>query len=82
MARKKNPPRKQILDPKPKISTKNSYEILNQLLEDEEIQDPHEPQQVKGKNQNPSPPTQIVKSTQKRGEMQMETSQCSWTIEI
>jgi hypothetical protein len=56
-AKKKNPPRKQIPDPRPKISTKNSYEILNQLPEDEEIQDPHkEPQQVKGKNQNPPPP--------------------------
>jgi hypothetical protein len=43
--RKKSPPRKQNPDPKPKISTKNSYEILNQLLEDEEIQDPHKEQQ-------------------------------------
>lgn len=54
-ARKKNPPRKQNPDPKPKISTKNSYEILNQLPEDEEIQDLHkEQQQGKGKNQTPS----------------------------
>jgi hypothetical protein len=53
--RKKNPPRKKNPDPKPKISTKNSYEILNQLPEDEEIQDPHkEQQQGKGKNQTPS----------------------------
>jgi len=55
MARKKNPPRKQIPYPKPKISTKNSYEILNQLPKDEEIQDPHnELQEGKGKNLTPS----------------------------
>jgi hypothetical protein len=39
-AKKKNPPWKQAPDPSQKISTKNSYEILNQLPEDEEIQDP------------------------------------------
>ena len=51
IARKKNPPIKQIPDPMPKISTKNSYEILNQLLEEEEIQDPHKESQ-QGKEQN------------------------------
>jgi len=54
-SRKKNPPRKQNPDPKRKIVTKNSYDILNQLPKDEEIQDPHkEQQQGKGKNQTPS----------------------------
>jgi hypothetical protein len=34
---KKNPPRKQNPNTAPKISTKNSYDILNQLPEDKEI---------------------------------------------
>jgi hypothetical protein len=53
--RKKNHPRKKNLDPKPKMSTKNSYGILNQLSEDEQIQDLHKEQkQGKGNNQTPS----------------------------
>jgi hypothetical protein len=50
--RKKNPPRKQNPDTAPKITTKNSYDILKQLSEDEEIQDPHKMKnQEKGKGQ-------------------------------
>jgi hypothetical protein len=40
-AKKKHPPRKQVPDLRQNIKTKNSYEILNQLPEDEEIQDLH-----------------------------------------
>jgi hypothetical protein len=36
-----NPSRKKNPDNTPKITTKNSYDILNQLSEEEEIQDPH-----------------------------------------
>jgi hypothetical protein len=38
---KKNPPCKQAVGPKPGISTKNAYDILIQLPEEAEIQDPH-----------------------------------------
>jgi hypothetical protein len=38
---KRNPPRKQNQDNTPKITTKNSYDILNQLPGEEEVQDPH-----------------------------------------
>jgi hypothetical protein len=39
--RKKNPTQGQIADPKPRIQTRNAYDILSQLPEEEEIQDPH-----------------------------------------
>jgi hypothetical protein len=52
-SRKKNPPKKQQSDPKPTILTKNSYEILNQLPEDEEIQDPHT-DKTTGEREEPS----------------------------
>jgi hypothetical protein len=63
-SRKKNLPRKQNPGTAPKISTKNSYDILNQLLEDEEIQDPHkEKNQEKGKGQASPSPTQNQEAT-------------------
>jgi hypothetical protein len=52
--KEETPPRRQITDHKPKILTKNAYDILSQLSEDEEIQDPHEGLQ-KNKDQNPIP---------------------------
>jgi hypothetical protein len=51
---KKNTPRRQTTDPKPRILTRNAYDILSQLPKDEEIQDPHEGLQ-KSKDQNPIP---------------------------
>ena len=57
MEKKKNPPRRQVPDPRKKITTKKSYEILNQLPEDEEIQDLHkESQHAQGETKNPPPP--------------------------
>jgi hypothetical protein len=57
--RKRNPPWKKNLDNAPKIITKNSYDILNQLSEEEEIQDPHKEKiQEKGKGQVAHPSTQ------------------------
>jgi hypothetical protein len=41
IGRQKNPPRKQNQSTIPKIPTKNSYDILNQLPEEEEIYNPH-----------------------------------------
>jgi hypothetical protein len=69
-AKKRNPPRRQIPDPRQKITTKNSYEILNQLPEDEEIQDPHkDSQQAQGDIPNPSPPPQSRETyTEERGD--------------
>jgi hypothetical protein len=83
--RKKNPPRKKNPDPGPKILTKNSYEILNQLPEDEEIQDPHKAKhQEKGKSQATPSMYKIKRLTQKRGGGggQMGTSRCSWMTTI
>jgi hypothetical protein len=57
-SKRRNPPKKQTTDPKQNIATKNSYEILEQLPEEEEVQDPHKnPQQpqAKGTQPNPSP---------------------------
>jgi hypothetical protein len=51
--RKKNPPRKQTANPRTRIQTREAYDILSQLPEDEEIQDPHDRPQ-KGKDQNPT----------------------------
>jgi hypothetical protein len=53
--RKKNPTRKQTADPRPRIQTRNAYDILSQLPEEEEVQDPHAGSQ-KGKAQNPATP--------------------------
>lgn len=61
--RKKNPPQKQEASPKPGISTKNTYDILSQLLEDEEIQDLHIGSQ-KGKDLSSIlPPSGLNKET-------------------
>jgi len=54
--RKKNPTQRKTTDPRPRISTRNAYDILSQLPEEEEVQDPHAGAQ-KGKVQNPEPPS-------------------------
>jgi hypothetical protein len=41
LGKKKNPPQKQTTSTAPKIPTKNSYDVLSNLPDDEEIQDPH-----------------------------------------
>ena len=69
-AKKRNSPTRQIPDPRQKITTKNSYQILNQLPKDEEIQDPHkELQQAHGDIPNPPPPPQSCETyTEERGD--------------
>jgi hypothetical protein len=69
-SKRRNPPRKKIPDSSQKIATKNSYEILDQLPEEEEIQDPHKDPQQKQKNSpniNPIPTTGET-HTEDRGE--------------
>jgi hypothetical protein len=47
--KRRNTAKKHPADPKPSIATKNPYEILEQLPEEEEVQNPH-------KNPQPPPP--------------------------
>jgi hypothetical protein len=57
---KRNPPRKKNPDNAPKINTKKSYDILNQLSKEDKIQDPcKEKIQEKGKGHAAHPSTQI-----------------------
>jgi len=57
--RKRNPPRRQNQGQKKNIATRNSYEILEHLPEEEEVQDPHKNlQQVQENTTNPPPPSQ------------------------
>jgi hypothetical protein len=59
--RRKNPSRKQNQSTIPKIPTKNSYDVLNQLPEEEEIQNPHQAtMQAKGKS------TEVPNTTQSK----------------
>jgi hypothetical protein len=57
--RKHHPPRKQTQENAQKIPTKNSYDILNQLLGEEEVGDPHKKdnqEKEKGKAKNQAEP--------------------------
>ena len=74
-SRRQNPPRKQIPDTSQKIATKNSYEILDQLPEEEEIQDPHRDPPQKSTNSpniNPNSATGKI-HTEDRGEGDEDT---------
>jgi hypothetical protein len=58
-SKKRNPPRRQIQGQQQNIATRNFYEILNQLPEEEEIQDLHKnPQQSPENPSDPTPPPQ------------------------
>jgi hypothetical protein len=78
IGQKKNPPRKKNPDTTPKITTKHSYDILNQPLEDEDIQDPHKVKnQEKGKIQAAHTSTQSKEANQEdkmgeNGDTQMQ----------
>jgi hypothetical protein len=73
-SRKKNPPRKQAASPKPGISTKNAYDILSQLPEEAEIQDPHNGTK-KGIEPSHTPPPDQNKEThaEERGDADGDT---------
>ena len=62
-ARNKNPIRRQIADPKPKIQTKNSYDILSQFPEEDELQDPHAGVQAGKAPSTTTPPPDPPKET-------------------
>jgi hypothetical protein len=56
-SKRKNPPKKPPPDPKPGITTRNSYEILKKLPDEEEVQDPHKiPQQTQEQGKQNIPP--------------------------
>jgi hypothetical protein len=55
-AKRRNPAKKHPGDPKSNLATKNPYEILEQLPEEEEVQNPHkQPQQPQKENMHPNP---------------------------
>jgi hypothetical protein len=55
-AKRRNPPKKHPGNPKSNLATKNPYEILEQLPEEEEVQNPHtQPQQPQKENMHPNP---------------------------
>jgi hypothetical protein len=57
-SKRRNPPRKQAANDRQNIATKNSFEILEQLPEDEEVQDPHKnplKTPAEGSNLDPNP---------------------------
>jgi hypothetical protein len=57
--KRRNPAKKPPMDPKHSISTKNQYEILEHLPEEEEVQDPlKNPQQQPKENTQPNPSPQ------------------------
>jgi hypothetical protein len=69
-SKKRNPPRRQTQGQTQNLVTRNSYEILNQLPEEEEILDPHKNlQQSQEKPLNPTPPPKSQEpNTEDRGE--------------
>jgi hypothetical protein len=69
-SRRRNPPKKQAANVKQTIATKNAYEILEQLPEEEEIQNPHKTtQQQPIREPNPDPDQRTEEPpTEEKGE--------------
>jgi len=83
-AKRRNPPKKHFVDLKPNIATKNPYEILEQLPEEEEVQNPlKHPQSLQVENMQPNlPPPNHKARMEDREEGEGETPMILDDIEL